>query len=63
MPYRHMKMKSPYIHFIIQNIFDKKMNVYSLGVLHSYSIKNILYDEMEFRLFYFHVAICFRVFN
>ena len=28
-----------------------------MGVLHSFSIKNIFYDKMELRLFYFDVAI------
>ena len=33
------------------------MNVrHSMGVLHSFSIKNIFYDKMDLRLFYFHVA-------
>ena len=27
------------------------------SVLHSFSIKNILYDKMDVKLFYFHVAI------
>ena len=32
------------------------MNVrHPMGVLHSFSIKNIFYDKMEVRLFYFHV--------
>ena len=26
-----------------------------MGVLHSFSIKNIFYDEMDLRLFYFRV--------
>ena len=30
---------------------------YPYGVLHSFSIKNILYDKMSLRLFYFHVTI------
>ena len=34
------------------------MSLHSLlGVLHSFSIKNIFYDKMELRLFYFHVTI------
>ena len=28
-----------------------------IGVLHSFSIKNIFYGEMDSRLFYFHVTI------
>ena len=28
-----------------------------VGVLHSFSIKNIFYDKMDLRLFYFHVMI------
>ena len=31
----------------------------SLGVLHSFSIKNIFYDKMYLRLFYFYVTIYF----
>ena len=27
------------------------------GVLHSFSIKNIFYDKMDLRLFYFHMTI------
>ena len=35
------------------------MNVrHPMGVLHSFSIKNIFYDEMDFRLFCFDVEIC-----
>ena len=35
------------------------MNVsHPIGVLHSFSIKNIFYDKMDLRLFYFDVAIC-----
>ena len=35
------------------------MNVkHPMGVLHSFSIKNIFYDKMDFRLFYFDVAKC-----
>ena len=34
------------------------MNVrHPKDVLHSFSIKNILYDKMDLRLFYFDVAI------
>ena len=34
------------------------MNVrYPMGVLHSFSIKNIFYDKMDFRLFYFRMTI------
>ena len=33
------------------------MNVrHPMGVLHSFSIKNIFYDEIELRLFYFDVT-------
>ena len=28
------------------------------GVLDSFSIKNIFYDKMDLRRFYFHVTIC-----
>ena len=34
------------------------MNVrHPMGVLHSFSIKNIFYDKMDVRLFYFRVTI------
>ena len=34
------------------------MNVrHPMGVLHSFSIKNIVYDKTDLRLFYFDVAI------
>ena len=29
-----------------------------MGVLHSFSIKSIVYDKMSLRLFYFHVTSC-----
>ena len=28
-----------------------------MGILHSFSLKNIFYDKMDLRLFYFHVTI------
>ena len=35
------------------------MNVrHPMGVVHSFSIKNIFYDKIDLRLFYFHVTIC-----
>ena len=35
------------------------MNVrHPMGVLHSFSIKNIFYDKMDLWLFYFHVMKC-----
>ena len=30
---------------------------HAMGALSSFSVKNIFYDKMEFRLFYFHVRI------
>ena len=34
------------------------MNVrHPMGVLHSFSIKNIFYDKMDLRLFYFRMTI------
>ena len=40
--YRHIKINKPYLNFIIKNIFDSKINVrHLMGVLHSFSIKNI----------------------
>ena len=35
------------------------MNVETQGVLHSFSIKNIFYDKMKLRMFYFDVK-CLR---
>ena len=32
-----------------------------MGVLHSFFIKNIFYDKMDLRLFYFDVAMFFRI--
>ena len=29
-----------------------------MGVLHSFSIKNIFYDKMDLKLFYFDVTMC-----
>ena len=35
------------------------MNVrHPMGVLHSFSIKNIFYDKIDLRLFYFDVTTC-----
>ena len=35
------------------------MNVRNpMGVLHSFSIKNIFYDKIDFTIFYFYVTIC-----
>ena len=35
------------------------MNVrHTMGVLHSFSIKNIFYDKIELRLFHFRKTIC-----
>ena len=35
------------------------MNVrHTMGVLHSFSIKNIFYDKMDLRLFCYHLPIC-----
>ena len=31
-----------------------------MGVLHSFSIKNIFHDKMDLRIFYFRVMICFQ---
>ena len=41
-----MKMKKPEVQFIMK-----------MGVLHSFSIKNIFCDKVDFRFFYFHVII------
>ena len=34
------------------------MNIRHSGVLHSFPIKNIFYDKMDLRFFYFDVMIC-----
>ena len=35
------------------------MNVrHPMGAFHTFSIKNIFYDKMDFRLFHFQVTIC-----
>ena len=33
------------------------MNIHSMGVLHSFSIKNIFHDKMDLKLFYFDAVI------
>ena len=52
LPNRLIKIKEPWAHFVIKNIFDRKCKT----LLHSFSIKNIFYDKMDFRLFYFDKA-------
>ena len=43
--------------FYHKKYFWYKMNVeHPMGVLHSFSIKNIFYDKMDLRLFYFRVT-------
>ena len=44
--YRHMKIKNPWVH-----LGDP------LGVLHSFSIKNIFYYKTDLTFFYFHMTI------
>ena len=40
------------------------MNVrHAIGILHSFSIKNIFYDKIDLRLFYFDVVICIFIFE
>ena len=34
-----------------------------MGVIHPFSIKNISYDEIDLKLFYFHGTICFLKLN
>ena len=34
---------------------------HSMGALHSFSTKNIFYDKMDLRLFYFHVTNSFDI--
>ena len=38
-----------------------KIKKLPMGVLHSFSIKNVFYDKMDLRGFYFHVTICLRI--
>ena len=53
--------KKPKVNFIIKYIFKKKKKKknarHPYGVLHSFSIKDIFYDRMDFRFFYFRVTI------
>ena len=37
--------------------YHKKNLGHLMGVLHSFSIKNIFYDKMDLGFFYFHVTI------
>ena len=46
--HENKKSSSPFYH---KNIFDR-------GILHSFSIKNILYGKIDLKLFYFHVTTC-----
>ena len=40
------------------------MNVrHPIGILHSFSIKNIFYDKIDLRPFYFDVVICIFIFG
>ena len=39
------KIKKPYVHFIIKNIFRYKVNI--RYTLHSFSIKDIFYDKLD----------------
>ena len=53
---RRTNIKKPFYH---KRYFLWKMNVrHSMGVLHSFSIKNIFYYKIDLRLFHFHVAMC-----
>ena len=51
---RHMKIKRPNVHFVIKIFLIE--NGHPKGVLHFFSVKNIFYDNMDLRLFYFHVT-------
>ena len=53
--FRHIKIKKPEVRFIITNIFDRKS--IKTPFLHSFPAKNLLYDKMELRLFYFRMTI------
>ena len=56
----YTKIKKAYVHFIIKNYVWQKMNVrHAMGVLNSFSIKNMCYDKMDLKLFYFHVTNCY----
>ena len=41
---------------IYQPVKKVKLKGNLMGVLHSFSIKNIFYDKTDLRLFYFHVT-------
>ena len=54
-PHQNKKAISQFYH---KKYFWLKMNVrYPMGVLQSFSIKNVFYDKMDLRLFYFDVTI------
>ena len=51
---RHMKIKKPEVHFIIKIfLIENQCKTPPLGVLHSFSIKNIFHDKMDFFFFMF----------
>ena len=54
---KHMNIKKPLVHFIMQNIFDRKWIYDVTGVSHLFSIKNICYDKIGLSLFHFRVTI------
>ena len=51
---RHMKIKKPEVSFIIKTFLIENDIFYQK--LHSFSLKNIFYDKMDLRLFYFRVT-------
>ena len=54
-PHQNKKAVSLFYH---RKYFWGKMNArHPVGVLHSFSIKNIFYDKMDLRFFYFDVTI------
>ena len=54
--HENKKALSPFYH---EKYFLWKINVrHPQGVLHSFFIKNIFYDKMDFKLFYFRVTKC-----
>ena len=52
-----MGIKQPNQYFIIKNSFDEKLNIRYPSYIHFLSIFYFFFDEMNLRLFYFHVIV------
>ena len=60
-PYHYMKIEKTWVNFIIRKYFWYKMNVrYPIGGFYLFSIKYIIYDKMDLKLFYLWYVTMFR---